>query len=86
MAMLTIFKLTKEEKDVIETLIQLTRFTYDLLDNSEDRGGTTINVERDDFDEVSSYLDVIDSLPDDQPGVTMGPAAKVEWALRRILV
>lgn len=76
---------TPAHAQVKRHLITLARETFHLLDNSEERegdDGLELVVSRTDFDAVSAILDLLDELPDDQPGVTMGPAAKAEWALR----
>lgn len=73
--------LTSIERKAIDDLITLAGATYNLADNTQDH---TI-VEPVDFIKVSDALDALDDLPDDQPGYTMGPAAKAAWALRRLI-
>lgn len=74
--------LTDEEKSVIENLLALTYATWNAADNSEDMGDSH-NVDHHDYQMICDALDALDELPDDQPGYTMGPAAKARWALRR---
>ncbi len=66
---------------VQKLLIELCRSTFVALDNSEDRGGDEIHLQRSDVEALSAALDKLDELPDDQPGYVMGPAAKAEWFL-----
>ncbi|AZW31530.1 hypothetical protein L506_2294 [Bordetella bronchiseptica GA96-01] len=37
------------------------------------------------FEQLGEALDLLDELPDDQPGYSMGPSNRAEWALRRLL-
>ena len=76
--------LTKDEMKVLDHLILLTMRTFDLLDNSE-HNEHGIMIEKADFDMVARLLELLDELPDDRPNYTMGVAAKVQWALRRII-
>ncbi|MBS7457716.1 hypothetical protein [Coralloluteibacterium stylophorae] len=71
------------ESVVIAALVQVARAAHLLCDNTED-DGSDLRVERNDFSVLSGALDVLDALPDDRPGYVMGPAAKAEWALRRL--
>lgn len=76
--------LTAQERHVIEALLDLAYKAWCLADDSEDMGDSH-NVEAADFDALSNALDVLQALPDDQPGYTMGEAAKARWALRRLI-
>lgn len=72
---------------VVAMLIEVARSAYLALDESEEREGEDgrIHVLDDTaFDDLSNALDKLDELPDDQPGCTMGPAQKAEWALRSL--
>ncbi|TAA20341.1 hypothetical protein [Pseudoxanthomonas winnipegensis] len=76
--------LTPQERHVIDALLDLAYKAWCLADDSEDIGDSH-NVEAADFDALSNALDVLQALPDDQPGYTMGEAAKARWALRRLI-
>jgi hypothetical protein len=77
--------LTDAERSVIQDLLHLAGCSHDLLDNSEHRvAEEIIVVDEQDFEATSGALERLDLLPDDQPGYTMGPAAKARWALRRL--
>ena len=76
---------TASELGVIETLLELAHAAWCLADNAEDAGGEGLTIERRDFAVLEKHLDTLDHLPDDQPGYTMGEAAKARWALRRML-
>ncbi len=71
---------------VVDLLLTLAAAADRALDNSEecqgDDGERVHVLDSDGFDAVSDALDALDDLPDDQPGLTMGPAAKARWALR----
>lgn len=73
------------ERAVIETLLELAYAAWCLADNTEDSGGDGLNVERSDFAMLEKHLNALDALPDDQPGYTMGEAAKARWALHRLI-
>lgn len=73
------------EQVAMRALIELAVATFHLLDDTEDNG-ETLTVQRSDFEAVSAQLDVLDSLPDDKPGYTLGPGGRAEWAMRRVLV
>lgn len=75
--------LTAVEISVIEQLIALGAAALLLADNTVDNGDS-LEIDREDFDAVSKCLDVLDELPDDQPGYTMHAAGKAQWALRRV--
>ena len=75
--------LTPVERGVLNDLIALAEVAWRLADDTEDNGRMLI-IDRTNFEELSTALDKLEELPDDQPGVTMGAAAKAEWALRRI--
>lgn len=75
---------TKSERNVIEALLTLAYAAWNLADNSETTDDGHL-VDHAEYDAVSDALDVLDALPDDQPGYTMGEAAKARWALRGLL-
>jgi hypothetical protein len=77
--------LNEAELAVIETLLDLAYAAWSLADSTEDAGGEGLTVERSDFAVLERHLDTLADLPDDQPGYTMGEAAKARWALRRVL-
>lgn len=77
--------LRNDERAVIDALVNLVLATHDALDDSEEKADGNHIIDGNNFDAVSSALDVLEALPDDQPGYIMGPAAKVQWALRRLL-
>lgn len=73
---------------VIAALVDVALRAFDLLDNAEESGPvgeSVFTVHVDDVNALSDALDVLDALPDDQPGYVMGPAAKAQWALRHLL-
>jgi hypothetical protein len=74
-----------DQRAAITMLIEVARSAFHAADNSEDDGDPEwIKVDRASFDAMSDALDKLDTLPDDQPGYVMGPAAKAEWALRAL--
>lgn len=75
--------LTDREGKTLHGLVELAAAAYYLADNTED-DGSTLTVDRQDFDRLSEALDRLDELPDDKPGYTMGPAGKARWSLDRI--
>src|SRR5690606_26485126 len=77
--------LTDAERETIEALLNLAYAAWCLADNTEDSGGEGLTIERSDFAGLEKHLDTLAALPDDQPGYTMGEAAKARWALRRLL-
>lgn len=79
---------TADEIVVIQRLLDLARQVDHALDDSEevDSGGfRSHNIAGQDFDDMVDALDALEDLPDDKPGMTLGPADKAEWALRRLL-
>ena len=79
---------TSDETAVIRSLIDLARQVDHALDDSEEvdySGYRSHNIAGQDFDDVVDALDALEDLPDDKPGMTLGPAGKAEWALRRLL-
>ncbi len=70
---------------VVNLLLDVAGLAYDLMDNTEERGPKghrELVIQPDDFDALSEAMDKLEALPDDQPGIVMGPAAKAAWALR----
>lgn len=78
--------ITEAHRSVINLLIDLARAAYVAADATEDQGDNDwVGMNRASYDELSSALDNLEALPDDKPGIVMGPAAKAEWALRALL-
>jgi hypothetical protein len=73
-----------EEQRVINLLLDVALKAYFAMDDTCD-DGAGLHWDRDSFDELSDAMDELEELPDDKPDVTMGPAAKAEWALRDLL-
>lgn len=69
---------------VIESLLSVAYAAWNLADDTED-DGDSLTVARADFDALSTALDQLDDLPDDQPGYVMECAAKARWALRGLI-
>lgn len=71
---------------VVELLLTLAPEVDRAVDDSEERQGD--DGERVHMltstatDALTAALDALEELPDDQPGYTMGPAARARWALR----
>ncbi|MFP3746978.1 hypothetical protein SB816_28230 [Achromobacter sp. SIMBA_011] len=76
--------MSETERSAITGLIAVARAAFNVADDAED-DGDQIKVDRADADALSAALDALDELPDDQPGYSMGPSNKAEWALRRLL-
>ena len=79
---------TADEIAIIQHLLDLVRQVDHALDDSEEvysDGFRSHNIAGQDFDDVVEALDALEDLPDDRPGMTLGPAGKAEWALRRLL-
>lgn len=79
---------TDDEAAVIQNLLDLARHVDHALDDSEEvefDGYRSHNIAGQDFDDVVEALAALEDLPDDKPGMTLGPSGKAEWALRRLL-
>ena len=72
------------ERQALEALCAVAVAAFHAADDSSDNGNI-IEVQRADFEALDAALDLLDELPDDQPGYTMTPGAKAKWALRRLL-
>ncbi|WP_349782365.1 hypothetical protein [Xanthomonas arboricola] len=72
------------ELQVIESLLGLAYAAWNLADNAQDLEDCH-GVDNHDFTALSTALDELDALPDDQPGYVMESAAKARWALRQLL-
>ena len=73
----------------MQQLLDLARHADHALDDSEEVQQDGIRshiVQAQDFHDVVEAIDALNELPDDKPDVTMGPADKAEWALRRLLL
>ena len=73
---------------IIADLIELARTINLALDDSEEfegEDGRAHAITAPHFDDVCDALHRLEELPDDKPGMTMGPADKAAWALRRLL-
>ena len=73
---------------VVAALVQVARAAWHAADDSEEvltDDGRAHRIFGPDFDELSDALDVLDELPDDQPGYVMNGPARAEWALRNLL-
>lgn len=80
--------LTEQERAVLQHLIDLVRHVDHALDDSEEvqeDGLRSHVIQAQDFDDIVEAIDTLNDLPDNKPDVTMGPSAKAEWALRRIM-
>lgn len=73
------------EVRAIEGLLQLAYAAWCAADDSEEMQDGTHVIDGENFQAVCKALDALNELPDDQPGYTMGEAAKARWALRRLL-
>ena len=72
---------------VVAALVQVARAAWHAADDSEEvltDYGRAHRITGPDFDELSDALDVLDELPDDQPGYVMNGPARAEWALRNL--
>lgn len=79
---------TVTEYTAIQWLLNVAQRVHLALDDSEEMEGDQGRqhaIDGQHFDDVSTALERLEELPDDKPGVTMGPAQKAEWALRRLL-
>jgi hypothetical protein len=77
-------KLSQLEQQALDALLEFAEVSYFAFEDSEeaaDSEGRTA-IEKDHMEKVWVALDKLDDLPDDQPGYTMGPIAKVQYALR----
>lgn len=73
---------------IITDLIELARTINLALDDSEEfegEDGRAHAITGQHFDDVCEAIHRLESLPDDNPGVCLGPAQKAEWALRHML-
>lgn len=88
--------MTPIERKALDALLELAGAAYHMLDDcetttitdefdGEPRTMTISTITQHGLAETSAALDKLDELPDDQPGYTMGPAAKAAWALREIM-
>lgn len=81
--------LTASHLKVVQDLIELARRVHLALDDSEEQQGPNGRqhvLDSQHFDDLCEALDCLEDLPDDKPGMTMGPAGKADWALRQVLV
>lgn len=78
-------RLTPLERRAIYRLVDLVYVAWCLADDSEDLGDGYHKVDHDNFKKLCDGLDALNELPDNQPGYTMGEAAKARWALRRLI-
>lgn len=69
------------QEPVLEMLLNVAMLAYDAMDNTEENEHG-LHWQKGNFDALSAAMDELESLPDDQPGYVMGPAAKAAWALR----
>lgn len=69
------------EHPVIEAMANVVARANDAMEGTEDTGEQLI-WDRETFVALDRAMEVLDDLPDDRPGYTMGPAAKAVWALR----
>ena len=79
---------TVTEYTAIQWLLNVAQRVHLALDDSEELQGDQGRqhaIDGQHFDDVSTALERLEELPDDKPDVTMGPAQKAEWALRRLL-
>ena len=79
---------TVTEYTAIQWLLNVVQRVRLALDDSEEMEGDQGRqhaIDGQHFDDVSTALERLEELPDDKPGVTMGPTQKAEWALRRLL-
>lgn len=73
---------------IVQILLDLARAAHIALDDSEELAsdhGRVHAIDGQAFDDMCEQLDLLDALPDDQPGVTLGPSGKAWWALRHVL-
>lgn len=77
-------RLSDIERTAITGLIAVARAAFNVADDAED-DGDCVKVDRTNASTLGDALDALDELPDDQPGYSMGPSNKAEWALRRVL-
>ncbi|WP_147400250.1 hypothetical protein [Achromobacter sp. K91] len=77
-------RLSDIERTAITGLISVARAAFNVADDAED-DGDCVKVDRANASALGDALDALDELPDDQPGYSMGPSNKAEWALRRVL-
>lgn len=80
--------LTASHLKVVRDLIELACRVHLALDDSEEQVGPNGRqhvIDSQHFDDLSEAIDWLEDLPDDKPGMTMGPAGKAEWALRQAL-
>jgi hypothetical protein len=76
--------LQQSERNALDGLFAVAAAAFHCADDSEDDGSDTIKVQPADMTALGKALDLLDALPDDQPGYSMGPAAKAQWALRNL--
>lgn len=73
------------EARALEALFDLAAAVYYTLDDAEEIEDGSHIIDKDNAAKLCAALEALDALPDDQPGYTMGPAAKARWALRTLL-
>lgn len=72
------------EQAALQGLLAIARAAWTLLDSTE-VAATTVDVQKIDWEALSAAMDMLDVLPDDHPGVTLGEPGRAEWALRRLI-
>lgn len=74
------------ERKAICALLDVAEQANYALEDSCDSGHPEHNeVPKENIKSLNDALDVLDELPDDQPGYIMGPRSKAEWTLRRFV-
>lgn len=73
------------QRAAIGGLLAVASAAYSALEDSESFDDGKVLVESERVTEMSNALDMLQDLPDDKPGYTLGEPALAEWALRDLL-
>lgn len=68
---------------VVKALLEVA-YRADLALKGTDSDGVDSTWDEADRESLEAAIEILDRLPDDQPGFTMEPAAKAAWALRNL--
>lgn len=71
----------RHQHPVLQAMATVVNRANQAMEDTAD-DGEILTVNRESFMALERAMQVLDELPDDRPGYTMGPAGKALWALR----
>lgn len=76
--------LTALEREALTRVLALMDALYFALEDSEEVAEGKFVIEAEHVAKLIACVDLLDELPDDQPGYVMSYNMKAQWALRRL--